>query len=124
MNTRTLVELLHHLTCSQYDDTEIAVQAHDLLPSGSGFDNGGYLVIEESNDKQLTVSTSFHHMDEGVYTTTTHHTIRIYPSFESPGFTLKITGRNLNNVKEHIADVYHTMLQQPVLFHGEYWVLN
>jgi hypothetical protein len=124
MSTRTLVELLHRLATSNLTDTEISIQSHDLLPSGSGFDNGAYLVTAESNDKRLVIRTSFHHMDaNGYYTTWTQHTIRIYPSFESPGFTLKVSGTNLHNIKEHIADVYYSALVQLVRFNGEQWVI-
>jgi hypothetical protein len=124
MNTRTLVELLHYFAVSDPTDTEVSIQSRDLLPSGSGFDNGGYLVTEDSNDKRIVIRTSFHHMNEwGAYTFWTQHTIRIYPSFESPGFTLKVSGTNPHNIKEYIADVYYTALVQLVRFNGEHWVI-
>jgi len=121
MSTRTLVELLHHFATSDLTDTEKSIQSHDLLPSGSGFDNGGYLVKEDSNDKRLVIRTSFHHMDaDGYYTIWTHHTIRIYPSFTYPYFTLKISGSNRNDIKEYIADVYYAALVQHARFDGKH----
>lgn len=35
-----------------------------FLPSGSGFDSGTKLVIEESSSDKLVFTTEFHHMDE------------------------------------------------------------
>ena len=115
MSTLTLVELLHHLVTSNHE-----IRSHNLLPSGSGFDTGAYLVTEASNDKRLVIRTSFHHMDaDGHYTYWTQHVIRIYPAFAYPGFTLKVSGVNRNNIKEHIADVYYSALVQRVQFNGE-----
>jgi hypothetical protein len=35
------------------------------------------------------------------------------------GFDLKITGPNKNDIKEYLADVFHTALSQPIDAHAK-----
>lgn len=79
------------------------------MPSGSGFDAGTKIDFEASHGAKLVFTTSFHHMNEvGYYDGWTEHTVTVTPSFT--GFNLRISGRNRNDIKEYIGDVFHTAL--------------
>lgn len=85
-----------------------------LLPSGSGIDCGTKLDLDKSTDEKIVLSFSFHHMDEsGGYAGWTEHTVTVRPSLVF-GFTLKISGRDRNQVKDYLHDVYHCALTEIV----------
>ena len=82
----------------------------NLLPSGSGFDAGTTIDLDRTNDQRITLTTSFHHMDEhGFYSGWTDHEIVVTPSFIGE-IDLKIKGRNQNQIKDYIFDVFYTAL--------------
>ena len=84
-----------------------------LLPSGSGFNSGTTISVFQSTDTKIIFETSFHHMnDAGFYTGWTDHKITITPSFVF-GLDIKVGGRNKNDIKEYIADVFYQILTQP-----------
>ena len=94
--------------------TEKLEQYNTLLPSGSGFDSGSNLDLDESTGEKIIITTSFHHMnDGGFYDGWTEHTITIKPSLLF-GFTLSISGRNRNDIKEYIAELFNDVLAQEV----------
>jgi hypothetical protein len=79
-------------------------------PHGSGFDSGTGLLYKESTGEKLVFSTSYHHMNEnGMYDGWTEHIITVLPSL-SFGFNLKISGRNRNDIKDYIHEVFYTFL--------------
>lgn len=81
------------------------------LPSGSGFDSGTEFDMERSNARKLVFHTSYHHMDDGgCYDGWTDHAITIVPTFD--GFDMKISGRNRNDIKKYIGDVFHETLDR------------
>lgn len=83
--------------------------ARNTLPSGSGFDNGTTIDIDNCNSRQLMLETSYHHMDEhGCYDGWTEHRIKVTPSFH--GFDIMVTGRNRNGIKDYIAEVFQAEL--------------
>jgi hypothetical protein len=85
----------------------------NALPSGGGFDNGTRL-DQRSNPERLVFNTAFHHMDEsGSYAGWTHHTVTVRASLVF-GIMLTISGRNRNDIKDYIADVFHTALTAEV----------
>jgi len=88
------------------------------LPSGSGFDAGTQIDIDDARDQmekhgritRIVMSTAFHHMDEcGSYCGWTEHTVRVYPDFAS-GFRLVITGQNKRQIKDYIGGVIDDVL--------------
>lgn len=80
----------------------------DCLPSGSGFDSGTELV--SADNTKIVFETGFHHMNEnGFYTGWTNHLVYVKPSFIGE-YDIRITGRNVNGIKEYIADVFHNVL--------------
>ncbi len=88
------------------------IKASHLLsfaPSGSGFDCGTSLI--DGDEKKITFHTSFHHMNEcGMYDGWTEHDVIVTPAFD--GFNLRVTGRDRNQIKNYIADVFHTWLSE------------
>lgn len=91
-------------------ETEIDRLVKTYLPSGSGFDLGTNIDLDKSTGNHLVFSTSFHHMDEhGGYDGWTSHGVRIDPDLAS-GFTLKVYGRNRNDIKDYIGDVFQAVL--------------
>ncbi len=86
----------------------------EFAPSGSGFDNGTRLDLDASNSQRLVFVTSFHHMnDTGYYCGWTDHKVTVRPSFAFD-FDLSIGGRNRNDIKEYIADVFGEFLRRAV----------
>lgn len=84
------------------------------LPRGSGFDAGTTLNEDESvAGEKLVFDTSFHHMDEhGGYDGWTEHRVVVKPSFE--GIDIRVTGRDRNQIKEYIAEMFHHALNQVI----------
>jgi len=81
----------------------------DRMPSGSGVDCGTEFDLEESNDKKLVLHCSFHHMnDGGYYDGWTGHTITVTPGWSGPD--IKISGRNRNDIKDYLGDLFHEAL--------------
>ena len=92
----------------------------EYMPSGSGFDNGTKIDLDESGGSRLVFTTAFHHMDgeTGVYTEWTEHQVIVTPSL-SNGFEIRVTGRNKNDIKDYIAEVFHSALYQEVPKYGD-----
>lgn len=91
---------------------ERVAEYENMLPSGSGFDTGTRISIEESTPDKLVLVTSYHHMDEhGTYDGWTDHKIVITPSL-AHGFSMKIGGRDRNDIKDYIGEVYDCDLRQ------------
>lgn len=82
-------------------------------PSGSGFDDGARLDLECSNARRLVFTTAFHHMDaHGSYDGWTEHTVTVHADL-ALGFTLTVSGRDRDGIKDYIADVFHAWLSSP-----------
>lgn len=87
-------------------ETRIKEILRDRFPHGAGFDAGCHLNFEKSTGERLVIITSFHHMnDVGMYDGWTEHDVIITPSLQFH-VNLKITGRNKNNIKDHIAELF------------------
>lgn len=79
-------------------------QLVNMLPSGSGIDNGTELVSASAT--KIVLSAGFHHMnDGGFYDGWTEHRITIRPTFDS--LDISISGRNRNDIKEYLHETYH-----------------
>ena len=80
------------------------------IPSGSGIDSGTELDRDESTPEKLIFRFSFHHMnDAGYYDGWTEHKAIVKPSLRY-GFDLKITGRNRNDIKEYLDNLFSNWL--------------
>lgn len=83
----------------------------DNMPSGSGFDSGSHIDLENSDGDRLFFTTAFHHMnDSGMYDGWTEHNVIVTPSLQF-GFNLKVTGRDRNQIKEYIHETFSLALQ-------------
>lgn len=84
------------------------------LPSGSGFDNGTRLDLDESQPDRLVFITSFHHMnDAGYYVEWTDHKVIVKASL-AWGFRLLVFGKDKNQIKDYIRNVFQEALSQEV----------
>ncbi len=84
----------------------------DYMPSGSGFDCGTHINLDNSDAERLFFTTSFHHMnDGGYYDGWTEHNVIVTPSLAF-GFNLKVTGRDRNQIKEYIHETFSLALQE------------
>lgn len=85
----------------------------DYFPSGSGIDNGVSLDYEKSTGERIVLHTSYHHMDEyGYYDGWTEHNIIITGSLIF-GFNMRVTGRNRNDIKEYLTNLFSSALSAP-----------
>lgn len=81
----------------------------DELPSGSGFDSGVALA-DVSTPENLVFTTFFHHMDEhGYYCGWSEHRVSVRASLVH-GIDVRVSGRNVRDIKEYIGDVFHAAL--------------
>lgn len=84
-----------------------------LLPSGSGFDAGTEFVSVRSGDNRLVFKTAFHHMDDhGGYTGWTEHEVIVTACLGTPGIHIRVTGKNMREIKEFIADVFYDAMTE------------
>lgn len=87
---------------------------HDFLPSGSGIDCGTKFDFDASNPDKLVLTFSYHHMnDGGMYDGWTEHTAIVRPSLVHE-FIVNISGRDRNQIKDYLGDLYHEALRQEV----------
>jgi hypothetical protein len=101
-------------------DGLLCMMEKELLPSGSGFDNGTKLDRERSHAEKLVLTTAFHHMDEGGgYAGWTEHEVIVTPGFN--GIRLRITGRNRNDIKEYISQAFYEALTRDIEYE---WLLQ
>lgn len=81
----------------------------NYLPSGSGFNAGTTVELDECKPNKIVLKTPYHHMnDNGYYTGWTEHKVIITPAFFS--FDIKVTGRDKNGIKEYIGETIHYIL--------------
>src|SRR5207244_3851388 len=79
-------------------------------PCGSGIDNGTHIDLDASTGEKLVFYTGYHHMNEGgMYDGWTEHTITVKPSLQF-GIVLSISGRDRNEIKEYLHEVYNSWL--------------
>lgn len=84
-----------------------------LLPKGSGIDAGTTIDRNKTTANKIVLTTSYHHMDEnGYYDGWTDHEVIITPSFD--GIKIRITGKDRNNIKDYLRDLFHESLSQHV----------
>lgn len=82
-------------------------------PSGSGIDRGTRIIAEKCSREKLVFAVSFHHMDEnGYYDGWTEHQVIV--THDLIGFNIRITGKNRNDIKEYLTDVYCYWLMKEV----------
>lgn len=114
-NLATRIAAYH--TCVKLKNTEWAEKHFDEitdmckhLPSGSGIDSGVSLQLGESTEKRIVFKFSYHHMNEdGYYDGWTEHILIVTPLFGD--FSLVITGRDRNEVKDYLFDLFNEVFE-------------
>jgi hypothetical protein len=92
----------------------IEMIAREYLPGGSGIDSGTRVDVDRSTPDRIRLELGYHHMnDGGMYDGWTEHTITIRPSLAF-GFTLQISGKDRNGIKEYLSDTYHYAIGQVI----------
>jgi hypothetical protein len=92
-----------------------------FAPSGSGIDSGTTLDLDTSKEDKLVFQADYHHMnDGGYYDGWTEHTVVVTPSLAF-GFTLKVTGRDRNEIKDYLAEVFQHFLTMEVYEDTDGW---
>jgi len=84
----------------------------DTAPSGAGIDSGTHLL--KCSEKEIVLRVDFHHLNEhGSYDGWTSHVVTVKPSlFDS--FVISISGRNQDDIKEHLHQVFYDWLWSQV----------
>lgn len=83
----------------------------NLLPSGSGFDNGTKIDREATNARRISLTFDFHHMDEnGFYDGWTSHNVTIYPTFGH--LEVIVSGRNKSQIRDYAAEVFASLFTE------------
>jgi hypothetical protein len=91
---------------SEKHEAHIVALVSEYLPSGSGFDSGTTLDLVLSTGNKLVFNTSYHHMnDMGYYDGWTEHTVIVKPDLQFD-FVLRITGRDRNDIKDYIDEMF------------------
>ena len=89
---------------------EVCLLTKLYLPSGSGLDQGTF-IDSSSSANRLVFGTAFHHMNEhGFYVGWSHHQIIVTPDLGF-SFKLRVTGRDVRSIKEHIAAEFNFCLE-------------
>ena len=86
----------------------------DELPHGSGIDSDVELNLEKSNPNKLVFNFSFHFMDEnGMYDGWIDYKLTVIPDLYND-FYLNITGRNKQEIKDYLYEIFDYALKQEV----------
>ena len=79
------------------------------LPSGSGVDAGSSVNLKLNTAQKIVIDTAFHHMDgNGYYDGWTEHKIIITPCLKY-GYSIRITGKNRNQIKNYLYDLFDNL---------------
>ena len=98
-------------------ESNLIYLAKEFMPSGSGVDNGTKIDIDAclKNPKRLVFTCGFHHMNDcGFYYGWTEHQIIVTASLQFE-FDLRITGRDRNQIKEHLHEIFSHALTRSVV---------
>ncbi len=83
----------------------------EILPSGSGINNG--TTINRDRKDGIVLETSFHHMnDDGCYDGWTDHAILVRPAFT--GIDITVSGKNRNAIKGYLAETFEHVLTSEI----------
>ena len=82
---------------------------HELLPNGneSRRQQGLSVILLESTEKRIVIGTTYWHETSRE----TVHQVIIKPSFDGE-IAIRITGKNVNNVKEYLHDIFREALMK------------
>jgi hypothetical protein len=90
----------------------ITYMMRNHMPHGSGIDAGVQIDLDKSSDEKLVFDTAYHHMnDAGYYDGWTEHTVTVRADLIS-GITIAISGRDRNQIKDYLMEIFHSCLTQ------------
>ena len=90
-------------------NNEIAHIVANVLPSGSGWDDGTSIDDAKTTADKIVLFGSWHHTDEsGGYRGWTNHEIIITPAFT--GVNIRVMGRDRNGIKDYLAEMFHQVM--------------
>lgn len=86
----------------------------ELLPNGNGFREreGLAVILLESTKKRIVIETTYWHKNNSDEVTS--HQVIITPSFEDE-INIRITGKNEDNVKEYLHNIFREALMSEVV---------
>lgn len=97
----------NHPWTSRWASLLDAIEAN-LLPSGSGFDNGTKIDREATNPKRISLRVEYHHMTgTGFYDGWTSHSVTISPTF--CGCEVRVSGSDRNGIREYIGEIFNSL---------------
>lgn len=88
----------------------------DLLPSGSGIDDGTRIDLEKSRPDMVILNSSYHVMIDGMYSYWRDYTVTIFPSLCFP-FMLDIDldePENTDDIQDYLYQTYEQALTEEV----------
>jgi hypothetical protein len=92
----------------------------ELLPNGDGIRRQlDCEILLKSTEKRIVIGTTYWHPNDSYETSRgtgqgTVHQIIIKPSFEGE-IAIRVTGKNVNNVKEYLHDTFREALMSEVV---------
>jgi hypothetical protein len=88
-------------------DTICSIEKNNL-PSGSGFDTGTKIEIDDCNESLIVLWVDYHHMDEnGSYCGWSEHRVKVSPTFDGIRIKTTCTSDETDDclgVDDHFAD--------------------
>lgn len=88
---------------------ELSRIENNVLPHGSGFDNGCRIDRNNSTQSKIVIDAPYHPMDEdGYYVAWRDYRVIVRPRFD--GIDIDIKGKDYNGLKEYIADTFYEVL--------------
>ena len=107
---RAISEAIQATNCER--QWEMIEDLQKLLPSGSGIDSGCKIDLVKSTKNKIKIDFGYHHTNEsGMYDGWTDHTVTIEPCLAF-GFSLKISGRDRNQIKDYLYETFDYVLNQ------------
>lgn len=86
-------------------------RVYDIMkgaPSGPGIDSTSF-IPGECTREQLVFYVEYQHIDEyGGYDARTYHRVIVTPDLL--GINLRVTGRNKNDIRKHLSNLYYQWL--------------
>ena len=86
----------------------------ELLPNGKGIREreGLAVILLESTKKRIVIDTTYWHKNNSDVWTS--HQVIITPSFEGE-INIRITGKNKDNVKDYLYDIFREALMSEIV---------
>lgn len=105
----------HNTEWEQSHTEKLESLVSEYLPHGSGLDGIVEVDIEKSTENKIIINVEYHHMDQmGGYDGWTNHSLICTPSFIH-GVDIRVTGKDRNQIKEYLVDLFSEHLLKEVV---------